>query len=203
MLQSRFLLPALLFGLVLPAYFALAVEVPPLDALRKPVEETQEVINDDEPILPSAVSPERLVTDLARLCPEDPVWFITVPDAARLSADWHASTLGQFTNEAAMEKTLRDNRFGLQFLFSDLPSSVIAPVRITAVASVMELANSLARQSQKMAMAAYVDDDGNLDFLFLLDVGSDRVPAFSTIGEWVPYFFLANPGSDVLRGNHA
>ncbi|MCC8189155.1 MAG: hypothetical protein LIP77_00780, partial [Planctomycetes bacterium] len=32
---------------------------------------------------------------------------------------------------------------------------------------------------------------------------SDRVPAFSTLGERETYFFLANPGSDVLRGNHA
>lgn len=179
-----------------------AGEVPFLKDLRKPVEEAVEQ-ESDEPVLPVAVGEASRVTDPAKLCPEGAVWYITVPDAGRMVGHWLESPTGSLMNEPTMQQTLRNNRFGLNFLFSDLPDSVITPSRVGSIASVFELSNSLAKMAEKMAMACYIDAEGKFSFLFLFDVGLDRVPAFETMGEWETYFFLSYPGSDVKRGNHA
>lgn len=186
---------------VLGCFVAVAEEVPPLNQLRKPVEVTD--TKEDGPVLPSAVGPERMVADLAKLCPEGAVWYVSVPDAGRLARDWSASPLGELVAEPAMGMMLKNNRFGLNYLFSDLPESVITPERVGAVASVMELSNTLAKNASKMSMACYIGDEGKFDFLFLFDIGAERVPAFETIGEWETFFFLTHPGSDVKRGNHS
>lgn len=190
----------LLLGLS-PWFSVVAEEVPPLKALRKPVAVAQEV--DEGPVLPVAVAPERMVADPATLCPDGAVWYVTVPDAARMVKDWNASPSGALINEPSMANTFKNNRFGLGFLFSDLPESVITPERVGAVASVIDLSNALAKIATKMAMACYIDEKGSFNFLFVFDVGPERTEAFETIGEWETYFFLANPGTDVKRGNHA
>lgn len=179
-----------------------AGEVPPLKDLRKPVEEAV-VEEEAETVLPDPVNEANRVADPARLCPDDAVWYITVPDAARFVGHWQESPSGAFVNEPSMQQTFRNNRFGLNYLFSDLPESVITSSRIGSIAAAFELSNGLAKISEKMAMASYIDEEGNFSFLFVFDVGLDRVPAFETMGEWETFFFLANPGSDVKRGNHS
>lgn len=191
---------AMILG-VLPWFPVMAEEVPLLKDLRKPVEEN--VDKEEEPILPAPVTAERAVTDPGRLCPAGAVWYVTVPDAARLSRDWEGSPAGAMMDEPAMAHTMRNNRFGLSFLFSDLPASVIAPENIASVASVMDLAASIAKTSRKMAMACYIGDDGHFKFLFTFDIGLDRVPTFEIMGAWETHFFITNPGSSVVRGNHS
>lgn len=175
---------------------------PPLSELRKPVEVVQEK-DDDEPILPSAVLSANRIEDTARLCPADPIWYIAVPDAARLGANWDASPLGALMRETSMARMARNNRFGFEYLFSDLPATVIEAERVEAAASAFELSRVLAGMSQKMAMACYIDAEGYFSFLFLFDVGLDRVPAFEIMGDWETSFFLANPGATVTRGDHS
>lgn len=181
---------------------AAAEEVPLLKDLRKPVEVVQEAV-EEGPILPKAVDPANRVADPALLCPAGAVWYVTVPDAARLVGHWLESPSGALMNEPSMARMFQNNRFGLNFLFSDLPASVVIPSRVGAVAAAFELSNSFAKMSERMAMACYIDDDGRFSFLFLFDIGLERVPAFETIGEWETYFFLSHPGSDVVRGDHS
>ncbi len=175
---------------------------PPLSELRKPVEQVQEE-NEDEPILPAAVLSANRVADNARLCPPDAVWYLGASDSVRLGGDWNASPLGALMREPAMEQTFRNNRFGLKFLFADLPESVITPDRIDAIAATMELSRAMADMSERMSMACYLGPGGEFNFLFLFDVGLDRIPAFQKMAEWETSFFLANPGSEVQRGDHA
>lgn len=176
--------------------------VPTLKELRKPAEIKTETA-DEGPILPNSVIPENRVNDLARVCPAGAVWYVAVPDSSRLVDDWSLSPPGLFLEEPALRQTLRNNRFGLGFLFSDLPESVITPERVGAVSMAMELSGVFAKISEKMAMGGYLDDEGRFNFVFLFDIGLNRVPAFEVMMDWETAFFVAFPGSNVVRGDHS
>lgn len=176
--------------------------VPTLQELRKTPEVKVEAL-DEAPVMPNSVNPEKQVRDLARLCPPDAVWFVSAPDTNKLSGDWSLSPPGKFLDEPSVQRTIRNNKFGLNFLFLDLPESVITPDRVGSIASSMDLAAALADVSQKMAMAGYVDAEGRFSFAFLFDVGLDRVPAFEIMTDWETSFYVAYPGADVVRGDHS
>ncbi|MCL2000647.1 MAG: hypothetical protein FWG74_04360 [Planctomycetes bacterium] len=176
--------------------------VPLLSELRPPVEEVV-VEQDDEPVLPAPVLSSNRVSDITRLCPPDAAWYLEIPDAYRTARNWDDSSIGAFMNEPTIKLTFRNNRFGLKFLFSDLPESVITPDRIAAAAEVLELSRVVASMSERMAMAGYIRPHGEFEFLFLFDVGLDRLPTFQKMGEWETSFFVGNPGAGVLRGDHS
>lgn len=176
--------------------------VPTLKDLRKPVEIKTETV-DEGPILPNSVNPDRRVADPARVCPAGAVWYTAVSDSKRMVEDWDDSPPGLFMSEPALRLTMRNNRFGLGFLFSDLPESVITAERVGAVASAIELSGALAAISEKMAMGGYIDEEGRFSFVFLFDVGLNRVPAFETLTTWETSFYLAFPGTNVVRGDHS
>lgn len=175
--------------------------VPLLEDLRPEPEVT--TTTEEGPVLPAAVNPASAITDIMRLCPTGAVWYLGVPDAKRLSESWKASSLGQFQNEPAFRNMLRNNRFGLEFLFSDLPLTAMVPERIRAASAMFDLAEALADNATSMAMSAYFDNDGNLSFLFLLDIGLERIPSFDIMSEWETSFFVTNSGVEATRGNHA
>ncbi len=176
-------------------------EIPLLKDLRKPVE--VKVEKEEEPVVPSSVNPANQVDDLAKLCPAGAVWFVSVPDATALAKNWGANPLGALMNETAMSRTFRNNRFGLTHLFGDLPSSIITPERVSAMASAIELAGILSGMAKKMTLASYIDPDGTFNFLVLFDVGLDRVPAFEIMNEWETSFLITHSGTEVLRGDHS
>lgn len=200
--MKRYIL-SLSLALALLAPLAFAGEVPLLQDLRKPPEPKVTTMAEDEQVLPAPVAAERLVADLGRVCPEGAVWYVSVPDSSRMVSDWDASPIGKFAGERPVRQMFRNNRFGLGYLFSDLPGSTIAPQRVGAVASAMELSGVLAAMSKKMAFASYLNDKGVFSFVFLFDVGTDRVPAFETMAEWETSFYLAFPGTEVVRGDHS
>lgn len=175
--------------------------VPLLEDLRPEPEVT--TTTDEGPVLPVAVDPASAITDIMRLCPTDAVWYLGIPDAKRLSESWKESSLGQFQNEPAFRNMLRNNRFGLEFLFSDLPATAMVPERVRAMSAMFDLAEVLADNASSMATSAYFDKDGNISFLFLLDIGLDRVPAFDLMSGWETSFFVTNTGVEATRGNHA
>lgn len=182
---------------------AIAAEaVPPLKDLRKPVEPTL-VDEDEEPVVPGPVAEGARISDPARICPPNAVWYLAVPDANRLSTDWNASPPGKLSNEPAMIRTFRNNRFGLNHLFGDLPESIVTPERIQSISAALELSQVWTKMAEKIAMACYIDKDGGFSFLFLFDVGTNRVPAFEIMSGWETSFFLSNPGLDVVRGDHS
>ncbi len=176
-------------------------DVPLLSDLRKPVEE-EEKEEEAEPELPSPVAPEKSVNVPASLCPPDAIWYVEAPDTVRSKGGWDASPVGKFLAEPPMEMVFRNNRFGLEQLFADLPSSVITQTRVAAIASALEMGARLVKSSRKMALAGYIDPAGNFSFLFLFDVGPDRIPAFEDITRWETAFFLEHPGSAVRREKH-
>lgn len=201
------ILPAVIaWALCLPSLYAgeamTPQAAPPLHELRKPVEPVQQK-PEDAPVLPAPVRPDRRIADPAILCPTDAVWYLAVPDSARLVQDWGASPIGSLMRESAMERTFRNNRFGLQYLFSDLPTSIVSRERVSIISSLLELSRVLAGMSEKMAVACYLDRDAGFRFLFLFDVGLNREPAFNKIAEWETAFFLSNPGADATRGDHS
>jgi hypothetical protein len=130
------------------------------------------------------------------------VWYLEIPDAARLSGNWNAGLTGKFFNEPAIIRTLRNNRFGLEQLFSDLPEAVVSPARIRALAGAVELGLALGGAAERASLAAYLGSGGRLAFLLLLDVGLDRLPAFGTMGEWETSFYVDNPEAEIVRGDH-
>ncbi|MCC8166703.1 MAG: hypothetical protein LIQ31_11275, partial [Planctomycetes bacterium] len=176
------------------------LDVPTLSELRKPIEETP-VIEDAPPEAPGPVLPEQRRTDLAACFPDDPFWYAEVADAEQARRQWAASPPGRLLAEPALEQTFRNNRFGLGLLFSDLPASVIDAARIASIATAFDLAEPLAAGAHSIAGAAYLGDDGVFRFLFLMDIGLDREPAFDIMSRWETTFHLAYPGSTVVRGN--
>lgn len=181
---------------------ASAMDVPPLKALRKPVEKKEE--NKDEgPVIPAPVGAGSRIADPARLCPEGAVWYVTVPDASRFLKNWEQSPPGKMMAEPSMVQTLRNNRFGLDFLFSDLPASAISPERVKTMAGAVALAVAVAPVSEKLAMAGYLDGEGKLSFVFVLDVGLVRETAFNLMGMWETGFMLEHPTMTAVRDSHA
>ncbi len=176
--------------------------VPLLSDLRKPVEETKTEEDDAPPELPAPVAPEKNINVPASLCPPDAIWYVEASDAVRSKNGWNASPVGKFLAEPPMELVFRNNRFGLEQLFADLPSSVITQSRVGAISSALEMGAKLLKSSRKMAMAGYIDPAGNFSFLLLFDIGLDRIPAFEEITRWETAFFLAHPGSAVHREKH-
>ncbi len=176
------------------------LDVPTLSELRKPVEEAP-VIEDAPPEAPGPVTPEQRRTSLAAHFPDDPFWYAEVADADQARRQWAASPPGRLLAEPALEQTFRNNRFGLDLLFSDLPASVIDAARIASIATAFDLAEPLAAGAHSLAGAAYLGDDGVFRFLFLMDIGLDREPAFDVMSRWETTFHLAYPGSTVQRGN--
>lgn len=181
--------------------FAFGGEVPLLQDLRQPVAPKTE-ITDEAPVMPAPVSPERVVSDLGRICPEGAIWYVSVPDATRMVGDWDLSPIGRFSKEKPVRQMFRNNRFGLGYLFSDIPDATVTPQRVGAVASAMELSSVIAKMSRKMAFASYLNEKGVFSFVFLFDVGTDRVPAFELMTEWETGFYLSFPGTEVMRGDH-
>lgn len=173
-----------------------------LRQLRKPVEEAPKP-EDDEPVTPAPVGPASQVIDPARICPDGAVWYAAVPDAARFNSDLAQSSIGSFANESTVALTFKNNRFGLPYLFGDLPKAVIAQDRVAAMSSIVDLADVMSRSALRMGAACYIDEEGVFSFLFIFDVGLDRLEAFNVMAEWETSFYLANPGSEVTRGNHA
>lgn len=200
--KAGFRLGVILCVLVMAGAPLAALDVPLLSELRKPVEE-KPVEVEAEPIAPSAVSPERRVNDPAVLCPEGAVWYMAVPDATRLRNDWEVSPAGELAADPAIARMFRNNRFGLNFLFSDLPVSIITPQRVGAAAGALELARAIAGMSEDMSMACYIDPDGEFQFLFLFDVGLVREPAFDLMKDWETSFLVSNPGTKIQRGDHS
>lgn len=201
-IAHRFCTAALAALVFLAGGLVAADKAEPLDALRDAAEAAKNALPEDT-VLPVAVNPANAVSDPALICPDGAVWYLTVPDTARLIADWTASPPGALTNENSMKFMFRNNRFGLPNLFGDLPDSVISVDRVAAVAAAMELSQTLAGMSRKMAMAGYIGADGAFSYLFLFDVGLERVPAFEKMAEWETSFFLTNPVADVVRGDHS
>ncbi|MCD7897023.1 MAG: hypothetical protein LUG50_10180, partial [Planctomycetaceae bacterium] len=176
------------------------LDVPTLSELRKPVEEAP-VIEDAPPEAPVPVVPEQRRTSLADYFPDDPFWYAEVADAEQARRQWADSPPGRLLAEPALEQTFRNNRFGLDLLFSDLPASVIDAARVSSIATALDLADPLAASAHSLAGAAYLGDDGVFRFLFLMDIGLDREPAFDIMSRWETTFHLAYPGSNVIRGN--
>lgn len=181
---------------------AAALEVPQLKDLRKPVEEV--VVEVEEvPVVPEPVVASARIADPATITPPEAVWYMAVPDAARLRSDWGGSPIGKFMAEPVLTHTMRNNRFGLKYLFGDLPSSIIAPERVAAMAAAVDLAGKFVELAEKMAMAGYIDESGRFSFVFIFDVGLIREPAFNRIGEWETPFMLDNTGTTARRASHA
>ena len=199
MKKLYFVLAALLACSCIQAF---AMDVPPLKDLRKPVEKKEEV-KDEEPVIPEPVGAGSRIADPARVCPEGAVWYMAVPDAARFINNWKQSPPGKLMAEPSMVQTFRNNRFGLDFLFSDLPASAITPERVATMAAAVELAGAVAPVSEKLAMAGYIDADGRFSFMFVLDVGLVRETAFSRLGIWETGFMLANPNVSATRDDHS
>ncbi len=185
-----------------PAPNAAEIDVPQLKELRKPIEK-KEQIEEEKPIVPEKVSPEKRVDDPAAIFPGDAVCYFAVPDASRLTRDLADSPLGKFRDEPAYARMMLNNRFGIAHLFGDLPAAAITQSRVAAVAAAAELAADLAAAAHKIAAACYIDDAGRLSLAFAFDVGLDREAAFDVMGRWETGFFLANPGVLVERGDHA
>ncbi|MDR3077859.1 MAG: hypothetical protein LBV15_03740, partial [Planctomycetota bacterium] len=181
-----------------------AGELPlPLSEMRKPPAETKVENEEGQPVTPAPVMPARRIADPARLCPPGSVAYLTVPDAARLSRDMAASSLGRLLAEPAIGRALKNNRFGIGYLFADLPESVVSPSRLAATSVAVEAATALAGLAQRMSVAVYLGSSGELKFLFLFDIGLDRAPAFNILLEWETSFGVAHPGLSPARGNHS
>ena len=199
-MKTRIFMVALLFAAACGA--AAAIDVPLLKDLRKPVEEVEEVV-EEVPVVPGPVAPSARIADPAAISPPNAVWYMAVPDATRLRADWNGSPIGKFMAEPVLAHTMRNNRFGLKYLFGDLPASAILPERVAAMSAVIDLAGKFAEKAEKMAMSGYIDAAGKFSFVFIFDVGLIREPAFNSIGEWETPFMLDNPGTTARRANHA
>ena len=176
---------------------------PPLSEIRKPPSETKVESEEGQLVTPAPVSPAKRIADPARLCPPDPAAYLAVPDAARLSRDLSASSLGKLLAEPAIGNVLRNNRFGINYLFTDMPKSVVSPSRLTAVTAAVEAATAVMAMAQQTSLAVYLGSTGELKFLFLFDVGLDRNPAFDILLDWETSFNIANPGLSPARGNHS
>ncbi len=181
---------------------AAALEVPLLDELRKPAG-VAEAPPDDVPSVPGPVPAGARIADAAAVAPGGAVWFLTVPDAKRCLEGWNASPIGRFLAEGAMERTLRNNRFGLSELFGDLPPSTVRPGRVRAMEGMAGLVKALAGSAEAMAMAGYIDGEGAFGFAFLFDVGLDRSAASAAMSEWETVFLVENAGAQAKRSNRA
>ncbi len=178
-------------------------EVPLLTDLRKPIEVEKQAEAEAEPELPEPVAAEKSLKELAGICPTGAVWYVEAPDVKRSETEWTASPIGKFLAEPPLEQVFRNNRFGLEQLFADLPSSVISPARVGAIAAALDMGGKMVKLARKMAFAGYIDQGGNFSFVFLFDVGLDRLPAFEEITRWETTFFLEHPGSGVRREKHS
>lgn len=195
-------LPLLVAVALLAATHASAanLDVPLLKDLRKPVEK-KEVKEDEKPVVPGPVSPERRLDNPVGIFPAGAVWYFATLDAAAMMEHFKASPTGAFWSEPVLAKTMRNNRFGLEYLFADLPASVVTKERVATISAVVDLATALGEVSEKMATAGYIDDEGRFSFLFAFDVGLDREPAFDIMAHWETRFFIANPGAEIERGD--
>ncbi|MDR2390941.1 MAG: hypothetical protein LBE84_04585, partial [Planctomycetota bacterium] len=156
--------------------------IPPLSELRIPAVSTEKSTAEKEELeRPSPVEPARRVVDPARLIPPGAVWHLTVPDARKLFRDWRESPAGKFMEEPSIEKMFRNNHFGLTRLFADLPAVMVSRARISALSSIADLSAILIPLAERASISAYLDAEGELDFLVLLDVGLDRLPAFEAM----------------------
>lgn len=193
----------LAFSLVIAAVVRSgAEEIPPLSELRRPPPKVQveEMI---ESVRPALVAAENVIGDPLTITPAGAAWYFACNDATAAGGNWGAAPVARFLDETRVKRVFRDNQFNLSTLFTDLPRAVIPQERVAAAQAVLDLASAILPGSSRAAAAAYVNDDGDFSFLFLLDVGVDRNQAFDLMAEWETNLFVNTPGTEADRGDHS
>ena len=197
------LLQILLFAAFFCGSPLFAREAPVPNDLRQPGEKADAAAEIREQVKPAAVPANRMISDPLQICPPDALWYFASPDMKTASAHWRESPLAHFLGEPRVRQMITNNPFNLVSLFSDLPRSVIILDRVKAVSAGIDLAERLAPLASTVATAGYFDAKGDFSFLLLLDVGSNRVPAFDALTEWEGQLYGQHIGISVKAGDHS
>lgn len=198
----KLLLAAMAFCLTLAG--APAGEVPPLSELRKPVpEKSAEEKAEEKPATPRPLSTGEALADPSLLAPPDAAWYFAANDVKSAFQAWDASPFARFLAEPRMRRSAADNNFDIVDLFQDLPKAFVTVEKVEAISEMLNLSRQASKLALKAGFAGYPNQAGGFDYLVLLDVGLDRLPAFDEIAVWEMGLFRGTSDINIIRGDHS